>query len=337
MRTDPTEAPTSRSLAVQLEAFGPPAEVARVVEITVPPPLPTEVRVQMECAPVNPADLNVLEGKYGILPDLPAVAGIEGVGRVISAGCSTSEALLGKRVLLPHGFGAWRNFGNASASDLIVVPENIPVQQAAMVRINPATAFCLLHHFTRLQPGDWILQNAANSGVGRSVIQIARSCGLRTVNVVRRSGLAEDLKAIGADAVIEEGDGLARRITEACNDAPLRLALNAVGGECALSLAKALGHGGCHVTYGAMALQPLRIPNGLLIFKDLQFRGFWVSQWYRHASKSAVSSLFSQLFDWAASGVLNTPVEATYKLTEAREAVLHASRSARTGKVLLEN
>lgn len=337
MRNEFTSASNPRSLAVQIEAFGPPADVTRVVELTVPPPRPTEVRVQMECAPINPADLNVLEGKYGSLPDLPSVVGIEGVGRVVSAGGPTSEALVGKRVLLPHGFGTWRNFGNANAADLFPVPENIPLQQAAMLRINPATAFCLLHHFTQLQPGDWILQNAANSGVGRAVIQIARACGWRTVNVVRRPGLVKDLTSIGADAVVEEGDGLAKRISSACNGAPLRLALNAVGGECALSLAKALGQGGIHVTYGAMSLQPLRIPNGLLIFKDLQLRGFWVSQWYRNASGNDVSSLFARLFDWAASGVLHTPVEAVYQLTEAREAVLHASRSARTGKVLLES
>jgi len=336
MPNESTSAPSAAALALQIRAFGAPTEVAEVLEIAVPPPGPGEVRVRMEFAPVNPADLNVLEGKYGTLPALPAVAGIEGVGRVVSSGGAADEALVGKRVLLPHGFGAWRQFGNAKAAELVVVPEAIPVHQAAMLRINPATALCLLRHFTHLQPGEWIVQNAANSGVGRAVIQIARACGWKTVNIVRRPGLKEELEGIGADVVLEEGEGLAKRITEAASGSNIRLALNAVGGECALSQAKALASGGIHVTYGAMSLQPLRMPNGLLIFKDLTFRGFWVSQWYRAAREEDVAALFSKLFEWASNGVLHTPVEAVYKLSQAKEAISHAMRANRGGKILFE-
>lgn len=322
---------------MQVRAFGPPLEAAELIEAPVPPLRPGEVRVRMECAPVNPADLNVLEGKYGTLPELPAVAGIEGVGRVTSAGCAATGTLVGKRVLLPHGFGSWRQFGNAKADELIQVPETVPVQQAAMLRINPATALCLLHHFTNLQPGEWIVQNAANSGVGRAVIQIARACGWKTVNIVRRPGLRQELSSIGADVVLEEGEGLARRVAGAVGGEKIRLALNAVGGECALEQAKALNDGGIHVTYGAMSRQPLRMPNGLLIFKDLAFRGFWVSRWYRTASAEEISTLFAKLFEWASAGVLHTPVEAVYRLPDARAAIAHAMRSSRSGKILLES
>jgi NADPH:quinone reductase-like Zn-dependent oxidoreductase len=219
---------------------------------------------------------------------------------------------------------------------LVAVPESIPVEQAAMLRINPATALCLLEEFVHFQPGEWVVQNAANSGVGRAVIQIARACGWRTVNVVRRAGLEEELRSIGADVVLEEGDHLAKRIVEATNGAPIRLGLNAVGGECALGLAKALAEGGTLATYGAMSLQPLRIPNGLLIFKDLSFRGFWVSRWYEKATPEQKLSLFKKLFAWAEAGVLHTPVEAVYPLSEAPAAVAHAMRARRSGKVLFQ-
>jgi NADPH:quinone reductase-like Zn-dependent oxidoreductase len=294
--------------------------------------------LKVEAAPINPADLNVLEGKYGALPALPCVPGVEGVGRVVlvGPGCGSGEGrLLGKRVLLPHGFGTWRHFGTARAADLVVVPESIALEQAAMLRINPATAFCMLEQFVVLHPGDWIVQNAANSGVGRSVIQIARARGWRTINVVRRGGLEEELHSIGADVVLEFGENLAERISAKTGGVAPRLALNAVGGESALALAKTLPESGVLVTYGAMGLQPLKIPNGLLIFKDLQVRGFWVTRWYKNATPGQREALFGQLFQWAAEGVLHTPVEAVYPIERVKEALLHAMRSGRCGKILL--
>ena len=293
----------------------------------------------MEFAPVNPADLNVLEGKYGQLPSLPCVPGHEGVGRVIALGAPLQgrdgAAFLNRRVLLPPGFGSWRRYGVARFSELVLVRDDVPAQQAAMARINPATAFCMLQNFASLRPGDWVVQNAANSGVGRSVVQIARALGIRTVNVVRRSGLEAELLAAGADVVLEEGSGLAQRIGAAVGGAPLWLGLNAVGGDCALALAKALAPSATLVTYGAMARQPLNLPNGLLIFKDLIMRGFWVSQWYRRAPGSEVLGLLTRLLDWMAEGVLHTPVEAVYSLGELRAALEHAQRGERAGKILL--
>ena len=327
--------------AVWLSKFGSPLEAAELRSSPLPVPLEGEALVQMEYSPVNPADLNVLEGRYGQLPVLPCVPGHEGVGRVVALAegvdPGNAEGLLGRRVLLPPGFGAWQAFGVARIADLVTVPETVPAQQAAMLRINPATAFCMLQNFATLRPGDWLVQNAANSGVGRSVIQIARARGLRTVNIVRRPGLEAELREAGADVVLEEGPGLAQRIAAAVDGAPLWLGLNAVGGESALGLAKALVPSGTLVTYGAMAKQPLTLPNGLLIFKDLILRGFWISQWYRRASATEVAALFAQLLEWAASGVLHTPVEAVYALSEVKAALARAQRGERSGKILLHS
>lgn len=338
MSDDAQKSPNSRSKCVWLRQFGPPRETVDHTELEVPPPSRGEVWVELEFAPINPADLNVLEGKYGTLPPLPTVPGVEGVGRVIREGPSLpgTGSLQGKRVLLPHGYGTWRQLGCVNSADLVVVPEAVPVEQAAMLRINPATALCMLREFVTLNPGEWLVQNAANSGVGRAVIQIARACGWKTVNVVRRTGLEEELRAIGGDAVVVEGENLAARISDATQGAALRLGLNAVGGESALGLAKALAEGGTLCTYGAMSLQPLRIPNGLLIFKDLSFRGFWVSKWYAKASSAQRASLFEQLFKWAADGILHTPIEAVYALDDPVNAVAHAMLHKRSGKVLFK-
>lgn len=322
-----------RTPAVVLHEFGIPNEVARVGEANVCEPGEGEVLLQVEFAPVNPADINVLEGKYGVLPMLPSVLGVEGVATVaLSRAAGLRE---GQRVLVPAGLGSWRRWGTCAADKLVRVDPRVPVEQAAMLRINPATADCMLREFAALSPGDVVVQNAANSGVGRSVIQIARVMGLKTVNVVRRPELVEELAAIGADHVILEGEKLSARILDLAGGQRLRLGLNAVGGESALGIAGALSDGGVLVTYGAMGRQPIRVPNGLLIFKNVHFCGFWVSRWYGEAGPEAVSRMFERLIAMAVEGTLHTPVAGRYPLGEIRAAIEHAQAPMRAGKVLL--
>lgn len=297
-------------------------------------PAEDEVQVRLLAAPINPADLNVIEGKYPIRPTLPGVPGVEGVGVVETVGAAVLDVRVGDRVLLPQGYGTWREVGVVNGGSLSVVPPGIASEQAAMLRINPATALRMLRDFAELQPGDWVLQNAANSAVGRAVIQLARAGGLRTVNVVRRTELIDGLRADGADAVLVEADDLSGQISAATGGAPLRLALNAVGGDSAVRLGKALAPGGTIVTYGAMGRQPLRIPNGMLIFQDIRWRGFWISQWYRNAPPEACEKMFSELFALTKSGVLRTPVERIYPLAEAGAALAHAAQTGRAGKIL---
>ena len=324
----------SNVMAIVFHAHGAPAEVAHAEQIEVAEPGADEALVRLLAAPINPADLNVIEGKYPIRPPLPGVPGVEGAGVVAAVGAAVENVRAGDRVLLPHGYGAWREAGVVKADALVPVPPGITKEQAAMLRINPATALRMLRDFVKLKAGDWVLQNAANSAVGRAVIQLARANGWRTVNVVRRAELIGELKALGADAVLVDGDDLPEQISAATGGAPLHLALNSVGGDSALRLAKALAPSGTIVTFGAMSRQPLRIPNGLVIFQDLRWRGFWISHWYRKAPPEAVAALFAELFSLAQRGVLHTPVERIYPLTEVSAALAHAARSGRAGKIL---
>ncbi len=324
----------SKVRAIVFHEHGEPAEVARPEEIGIAEPAADEARVRLLAAPINPADLNVIEGKYPIRPSLPGVPGVEGVGTVEVIGNSVSGVNAGDRVLLPRGYGTWREAGVVAAEKLIVVPPGIPPEQAAMLRINPATALRMLSDFVELKTGDWVLQNVGNSAVGRLVIGLARERGLRTVNVVRREEVIEELKAVGGDVVLLDGEHLPAQISLATGGEAIRLALNAVGGDSAVRLAKALAPGGTIVTYGAMSRQPLRIPNGLLIFQDIRWRGFWISQWYRNASEGATRALFKELFGLVKRGVLHAPVERIYRLDDASAALTHAAQGRRSGKIL---
>ena len=322
-------------LAARLHAFGRASEVLRVDEIFVPQAGFGELLVEMLAAPVNPADLNIIEGKYGELPELPAVIGNEGVGRVVDVGGGVSGFAPGDLVL-PMSRGTWTNRLLAKADDVVLLPAGLDVFQAAMLTVNPPSAWAMLHEFVRLNAGDWIVQNAANSAVGRSVIQIARSCGWRTLNVVRRPELIDELRAIGGDVVVLEDCDLRTQIAEFCGKDRPRLALNAVGGASALNLANALADEGTLVTYGAMGRQPLKIPNGLLIFRNLHFCGFWLNRWKEKSPANAIKEMFSTLAGLVERGELVMPVHRVYPLTELAAAVEEAGRESRAGKVLLD-
>jgi trans-2-enoyl-CoA reductase len=316
------------------ETHGNPAEVLRVVEKPWPTPGPDEVVVKMSAAPINPADLNSIEGKYPIRPPLPATPGMEGAGEVVEVGSAVRDLKTGTLVILPHGFGTWREACAIAASRLVAVPAGIDPVQAAMLKVNPVTAWRMLHDFVTLRPGDWLIQNAANSAAGLCVIQIARELGFKTVNVVRRPELIEELRAAGGDVVVVDGENLRDEVSAATGKAPLRLALNAVGGENALRVAKTLASDGMMVTYGAMSLQPLCVPNGMFIFKNLRFTGFWVNKWYDAATPEQRAETFAPLFEIAKRGLLQTKVEKTYGLSEAQAAIEHASRDKRRGKIV---
>jgi mitochondrial enoyl-[acyl-carrier protein] reductase / trans-2-enoyl-CoA reductase len=322
--------------AAAYETHGNPVDVLHVESRPWPTPVAGEVIVKMRAAPINPADLNQIEGKYPVRAELPATPGFEGAGIVAEVGRNVTNVAVGESVILPHNTGTWRDAVAVKADELVVVPAEIKPVHAAMLKINPMTAWRLLRDYVDLARGDWLIQNAANSAAGRAVIQIARELGYKTVNVVRRSELIGELRAEGGDVVLVDSENLRHEVEDAIGGAPIRLGLNAVGGESALRLANCLAPGSTLVTYGAMSLQPLKIPNGLLIFKDLRFRGIWINKWYDNATPAQRMEAFRHLFEMAKRGLLQTKVEKAYPLSEAKTAVAHAARGQRSGKIIFE-
>jgi trans-2-enoyl-CoA reductase len=322
-------------LACRLFAFGENPPAIRVEDIPTPIPAPGEVVVRMLAAPINPADLNVLEGTYGQLPPLPATIGNEGCGEILALGSDVKTLRIGQKIL-PLTFGTWTRELVLPAENTIPLPDSIDIHQAAMLTVNPATAWRLLHDFVPLQPGDWIVQNAANSGVGRAVIQLAHHLGLRTLNIVRRPELLDEIRALGADAVVTEETDLRREARSLCGNSQPKLALNAIGGSSALNLANALAPDSPLVTFGAMGRQPLKIPNGLLIFKNLSFHGFWLRRWKDTAPASEVQSTYRTLADLMSRGILHTPIHRIFPISEIQSALAEAYRDKRGGKVLID-
>lgn len=297
---------------------------------------PGQLRVQMIAAPINPADLNVIEGKYPIPLEPPCTIGNEGVGKIIEVAGNAAGFKPGQRVITSATLGSWCEQRIVDQDEVILVPETISDETAALISVNPPSAWRMMHDFVSLQPGDWIIQNAANSIVGRSVIHFAKHLGLHTVNIVRREELIQELTDAGADIVLLDEERFSKKVKEVTNGADIKLGLNAVGGKNATEVAKSLAQKGCMVTYGAMGMQPLEMPNGLLIFKNVSFEGFWLSQWYKHAQPLDVKSMFGTIFSIIEKDPLSIPVETTYPLRDFKQALEHAKSGGKNGKVLFK-
>lgn len=323
--------------ALQYDHTGVPREVLKLRELPLPDPGPGELRLRIAYAPIHPSDLNLIEGNYGTQAILPAIPGGEASARVDAVGEDVEGFSPGQAVLFKRRFGTWREFLCAPATDCHPLPEGIDLQQAAMLAINPATAWKMLEDLTPLQAGDWVLQNAANSAVGLSVIQLAKALGYRTCNLVRRAELVESLAALGADEVILDQTGAGKVIRERLGETtPVNLAFNAVGGDSALYLMNGLSPHGTLVTYGAMGRRPLKVPNGLLIFKGLHLRGFWLTDWLKSAAPGEVTGLFEALTRLSKSGGLHLPVAGCFPLDQYEAALEVASGERRDGKILFK-
>lgn len=313
-----------------------PQDVIEVVNFELPQPATGEVMIEVLAAPINPSDILTLTGEYGMLPTLPAVGGMEGVGRVVELGGGVSHLEHGQRVLLAGVGGTWTTHLLADASQVIPLPGSPDVHQQAMMTVNPPTALLLLSEFVKLGRGDWIIQNAANSAVGGYLIQIARKRGYKTVNIVRRESAVQTLIDAGGEVVLVEGKDLQKRVIEATDDGHIRLGVDAIGGVATERLARCVVNGGTVVNYGLLSGENCQFSGASLVFRDLTLKGFWLANWYRCATVQQRGDVFSELGQMISEGSLSARVQAVYPIDQVKKAIAVAAAAGRDGKILID-
>ncbi|MFT7525705.1 MAG: trans-2-enoyl-CoA reductase [Arenicella sp.] len=324
---------------VELNRIGDPAEVLEVKEVVSRPLEQGEVRIEVLAAPIHPSNLLQIAGNYLSDPVLPSTPGSEGVGRVLEISPDVKHLSEGQLVLL-GGMGTWREQLVAPAANLAPLPgldeANMAViEQLSMATINPLTALLMLNSYGDVKEGDWIVQSASNSAVGGYLIQLAKQRGIKTVNVVRREGLAKELKLKGANAVLIDGPDLAAQIAQATNNEPVVLAIDAVGGETFSRLAESLDDGGTIVSYGLLSGKQPTLNVGLAIAKDIRTRGFWLTKWFRTADMTTKQAAFEQVIPLIANGSLKADIDSRFNVSEIKKAVMRAGQRGRNGKVLI--
>ena len=296
-----------------------------------------EVVVEIEAAPINGADVLFAAGWFGVYPQVPAQIGAEGVGRVVEVGEQVDPALAGRRVAIQPSFrfGTWATRTVVPAQNVVPVPEDADALQLAMLSVNPATAYALLNDYVDLKPGDWIGLDLANSAVGQYLIVLARREGLKTVAVVRRDDAAEQVRRLGADLVVLDGDDLGERIGQALGDAKLRVLFEGTGdpGQIA-QLVSAVEDGGSVVAFSSVTGQSPVVPLADLIYRGISLRSFFILTWLRTTPRERLEQVYGELAQLIDEGVIGAQVQATYPLEEYRKALQNAQESGRSGKVL---
>ncbi|MCZ8129997.1 MAG: zinc-dependent alcohol dehydrogenase family protein [Steroidobacteraceae bacterium] len=318
------------------ERYGEPRDVLRLVDLPVETPGPGEVVVRMEAAAMHIADVRTVQGVPGLAKPLPRSPGYEGVGRIARVGPGVADWREGERVFPPIGSGTFREELRVAAGALLPAPEGDPLQ-LAFLTINPPTAWCLLHDFVTLAPGEWLVQNCANSNVGRYLTVLAHRAGVRTAAVVRREELAPELRALGADAVLLDGSGLAARVRDATGGAAIRLGIDAVAGDGTQRIADCLADGSRLVVYGAMSREPCRLEFYSLLFRDVTVCGFSTTRQLQKRTGEERRELYDRLAALVADGTLPAKVARAYSLADGVAAFEHALRVGpdRPGKIVL--
>ncbi len=292
----------TQAKALVYPTHGHPASVLTLHTHSISPPHSKLLTLRTLAAPLNPADINQIQGTYPTAPPFTsdlgtaqpsAVPGNEACFEVLSAGSGCKEISKGDWVIPRRtGLGTWRTYVQVGEERVMKVEkEGLTAEQVATVSVNPVTAYRMLKDFAALKAGDWFIQNGANSGVGRAAVQLGKRWGLKSICVVRKregaegEALKREMEELGATVVVSDAEIMDKefgeRVKEWTNggrESPA-LALNCVGGDAGMAIAKVLSPGGTMVTYGAMSKSPMRVGAGMLIFKDLRFVGFWVSRW----------------------------------------------------------
>lgn len=323
--------------AVVFDRTGPPAEVLELREVPAAEPRHGEVLVRMLVSPINPSDLMYVEGKYGLKPTLPATPGFEGVGVVEANGGGVLGWLRkGKRVaVINDRVGNWAEYTVTRARQVIPVPDDLPDEQAATFFVNPATAIAMTRDVLDVPAGEWLLQTAAGSNLGQMVIRLGKRWGFRTLNVVRRREQVAELTALGADAVIVEGDGPVEEQVKAAVPGGVRYAIDPVGGATGTAAIASLAPGGRILLFGSLSDEVVSVHPRRVLSGDLRVEGFWLGNWAKAQSVVRMLGMFREVKELIRDGTLTSPIAATYPLARVREAVTHSATAGKGGKVLL--
>jgi NADPH:quinone reductase-like Zn-dependent oxidoreductase len=330
--------------SVVADTMGEPSEVLHLRSRPVPEPGFGQVRIRVTSVPVHASDLHTIRGRYGFTPEFPAVPGIESVGVVDELGGGVEGLTVGQRVITIGVTGTWQEYVVADAGRVLPVPDGMSDSTAAQILANPLTAVILTGDELDVRAGEWLLQTAAGSTVGQSVIQLGAHVGFKTLNVVRRRSAVEDILALGGTAVIcTEDEDLRGRVADIAGDEGVSKAIDCVGGQVGADVSRALAPDGELVVYGALSTHRQTDPDKLtipifarsLIYETKTVRGFWLFRWITETPKDRMAATIARTLRLADSGALRVPDGRPIPVEKFSDAVDLAEAPAHGGKPLL--
>jgi NADPH:quinone reductase-like Zn-dependent oxidoreductase len=331
--------------ALVFERTGDPNDVLAVRELQKPQPGRGEILVRVRLSPVHASDMHIMRGRFGRQPTLPASPGIECVGVVEALGSGVAGPAPGTRVVLLNVRGSWRELIVSAAERVVPVPGDLSDEDAAQALVNPVTAWVMTMVEHDLEPGNWLVQTAAGSTVGRLVLQLARSEGFHTINIVRRRAQVPEIKALGGDVVItSEDDDWVTQLATASEGKALSRAIDCVAGRTGAVIARHLAPGGRLLVYGALSSHRQTDPSALempvfapgLIYRAAVVQGWYLLHWFEMTPLDECRSILSRVLVRLASGALRLPPAKRHRPENIADALRGADGAPREGKPLLD-
>lgn len=322
-------------------AFGPPEAALSLVEFPDPKPAQGEVLVAVEAAPINGADLMTLTGRMrGEAPSLPQAFGTEGVGRVVALGPGVTRFKTGDRVLVPKYLGSFRELLVCKEEDTYRAPDEGDAAQYAILSTMGQTAELMLQDHVPLQPGQWLLQNGGTSSIARLISGLAKDRGWKSISLVRRPGVEEELKSYGADHVIVDpgnAEEFVKQISAASGGQPMMAALDMIGGDLTGRMMRTLGRNATLVLYGRQSGKHPEIEHTLIAQRDLIIRGMVMGVSWNKRSPEQQRALMEALATKAGKGIIKTKIAETFALKDYLAAFKLAAEpnAVRDGKVMI--
>ncbi|WP_352339438.1 zinc-binding dehydrogenase [Psychrobacter sp. 16-MNA-CIBAN-0192] len=316
--------------------FGKPTDVLSLGERPTPEPKANEVRVKTILASIHNHDLLTIRGKYGFKPEMPAIGGSEAVGIIDAVGSDVKNLKVGQRVAAASVQATWAEYFVAPEHMVFPVPDSLDDEMAAQLIAMPLSALMLLE-FLETENGQWVIHNAANGAVGKSLAMLAAARGVKTINLVRSEDALEELEALDIkNSINTENEDWKDQVKSLLGDEQISAAVDSVGGEDSGALLSLLGHGGVFAVFGAMSGKPMMLNPTDMIFKQAVLKGFWGSKISQEMSVKNKQRLVDELIDRAVSGQLKLPTEATFDLADILKAVDGKMQAEKKGKVLLK-
>lgn len=323
--------------AVRQIANGPADKAIEIVEVPAPTPAANEVVIEIEAAAMHLADVKFMHGDEGFdyLP-LPRWLGTEGVGRIVELGKDVKQWKRGDRVFAPMGLGTFRQQLAAPADRVLAAPAG-DADQLALTTVNGLTAFLLLEEHVEAKPGDWIVQNGANSSVGRYLAVLAKRKGVKTIGLVRRENLIAELKAGGADVVLVDSgnpNDMAAKVKAATGGVLAKSGIDCVASSATTTIARCVEEGGKVSNYGFMTGQPCQMSFVDLWKRNIRLHGMSLRT---PRSREEVQQVLTFVAGLIGDGTLKAAIAERYPLSRIHDAFEHQEKSgeSRPGKIII--
>lgn len=330
-----------QTIPQRMRAVIQPSEGAplKIVEINTPIPTSGQVLVKMDFASINPSDLSLLQGTYATKPSYPIIPGIEGSGIVVAEGKGIIPKIrMGKRVSCTSTVGlggSWAEYMLTSAMHVIPISQQISMEQATSLIVNPLTAIAFID-IAKKNNHKSMLNNAAGGALGKMLVRLTLNQDIELISIVRNNKQKETLQSLGAVNVLDSSsDNYKNNLKELCHKLDVRLFFDAIGGQATKDFIAVSPDNSQIYVYANLSEEDSCFDPRLLLQQKKEIKGFFLGHY--SSQQSLIKTLGNiKKAKQLLHNELKTDVSKSFPLEDIQNAIDYYSSNMSEGKVLLK-